>query len=179
MRTLPLIIVFAVIVLATPLVASAQIEEQCPQLETISPRPRRGNEQTGLREQIIKLCIKEIKKDHEELVENTEKLALLTAEIKEAFDNDSQTLTAENKKRIEKAQDLIKKVRSELKAEDDDEEAEESKPASVGEAVSSLNDTSQKLLEEVKKTTRHSISIVAIETSNAVMRIVRFLRVSF
>ena len=159
---------------ALPGVAASQIEEQCPQIKQIlSHRERNERFSRGVREQLIKLCIKEQKQEFEELVARTEEIAKLTGEIKTSFD-ETQTFTADDRDKLERVEKLVKKVRTELNAADDDDE--EKSPDNTAEAVDELERSATSLFEEIKKTTRHSISLVAVKSSNAVMKIVKFLR---
>ncbi len=159
-----------------PVIAIAQIEEQCPQLESALPRRQMGVEGRTIREQLIKMCIRDNKKDFEELVERTVTISKLSEEIKESFEL-NQRLLDDDLDKLKEMEDLVKKVRNELRAEDDDGDSE-SKPATVIEAVEKLQEQANNLLSEIKKTTRFSVSLVAVQSSNSVMRIVKFLRLS-
>ena len=77
------------------------------------------------------------------------------------------------------------KIRKELGAEGDDQPvvkdpaapAEgEPKPSNMEEAFNYLKSSTVKLVDELKKTTRFSVSVVAIQSSNTVLKLVRFLR---
>ena len=67
-----------------------------------------------------------------------------------------------------------------IDAETDDPVAANSednpKPSNLEEGFKYLQSTTTKLVDELKKTTRFSISVVAIQTSNNVLKLVRFLR---
>ena len=81
---------------------------------------------------------------------------------------------------------MVTKIRKELGAEDDDASAKdpaaptveaEPKPSNTEEAFSYLKSTTIKLVDELKKTTRFSVSVVAIQSSNTILKLVRFLRI--
>jgi len=159
-------------------VAYAQVDVQCPHIQQLQSRPnRRGiDDSISVREQLIKLCLKELKKDYEELVERTEEISKLSGELKDSF-AETNELSKEDYKKLERVQSLLKKVRKELKAKGKiDDEDKDSLPKSVLEAVNQLQEESTELLVQIKKTTRHTVSLAAVKSSQAVMRIVRFLR---
>ena len=64
----------------------------------------------------------------------------------------------------------------------DDEEDDADKgdaprqPRSPADGLKALQDLTGKLLDELKKTSRFGISAAAIQSSNAVLKVVRFLR---
>ena len=177
MKISPYTLGFLLIVLVgLPISSAAQIGEQCPQLESALPRRQMGVEGRTIREQLIKMCIKDNKKDFEELVERTETISKLSDEIKASFET-NQRLSDADVAKLKEVEDLVKKVRSELRAEDDDED-DELKPENLMDAVGKLQEQAGSLLTEIKKTTRFSVSLIAVQSSNSVMRIVKFLRLS-
>ncbi|MDH3492480.1 MAG: hypothetical protein OEM82_02940 [Acidobacteriota bacterium] len=152
----------------------AQIDEQCPHIKQLLTRQERSlSSMDGVREQLVNLCIKENKEDFEKLVLRTEEIAKLTNEIKTSYD-ENRSLSDDDREKLERVEGLVKKVRSDLKASDDDEE--ESLPENANDAVTALQKSATDLLEEIKKTTRHTVSLVAIKSSSTVMKIVKFLR---
>ena len=164
-----LMLVFTVL----PAVVQAQIEEQCPHIEPLIPSRNRIERSPAMREQLIKLCIKENKKDFAKLVARTEEIAKLTDEIKKSFD-ESKTLSNDDREKLERVEDLIEKVRDDLRVSGKGDKDEG--PKDVVQAVNGLQETASELLAEIKKATRHTISLVAVESSNAVRRFVKFLR---
>jgi hypothetical protein len=125
----------------------------------------------------IKLCIKQQQKDYQELLNNGEEAAKLSSELEKSFEK-SSTLAAEDQKKLDRLEKLGKKIRSSLGGEDDEAPVVEDKPLSLKTAVMTLSEKATGLLEELKKTTRYSISVVAIQTSNTVIKLVRFIRFS-
>ncbi len=76
---------------------------------------------------------------------------------------------------------LVKKIRSEIGADNDggaeiDEIETEEKPSNVLNALKSLRSTTGRLVAELKKQTRHTVSVVAIQSSNVLLRVVRFIK---
>lgn len=170
-------IAFIFLTVALPETAYSQIDEQCPHIRPLSPRGSRTDDsERSIREQLIKLCIKENKKEFEELLERTEDIARLGDEISSSYETNHR-LVPEDFEKLEKLESLLKKVRNELRASDDDED-EESAPGSPMEAVQILREQTGNFLIEIKKTTRHSVSVAAVRGSNALLRIVKFLRLN-
>ncbi|NNE67287.1 MAG: hypothetical protein HKN33_12040 [Pyrinomonadaceae bacterium] len=158
-----------------PGTAAAQINQQCPHIEPLLQQQERRDRRSAVtvREQLIKLCIQENKKDFEKLIERTEEIAKLSGELQTSFD-ENKSLSKDDKQKLKRVEKLVKKVRSELRASGDDEDKE--LPQDVVEALKLLQESASNLVSEIKKTTRHSVSLVAIKTSNTVMSIVKFLR---
>ena len=174
MKHLPFLILFVALAYGVfPVNAYSQVEEQCPHLNPMLPRRNRIDSSPGVRKQLVKLCIKEIKEDYERILDHSEEIARLSTEIQTSF-NDAQSFSNDDQEKLARVQNLVKKVRKELRISDDDEEKE--RPESLADAVNELQATSTCLLEEIKKAGRHSISLVAVQSSNAVMYVVRFLR---
>lgn len=163
-----------VALVALPVGSPAQTEEMCPGLRSFPKRHRNQIDDTAIvREQLIKLCIKENKKEFEELVERAEEIEKLSDELKTSFDETS-SFSESDREKLEQLESLIKKVRKELRATDDDED--EDVPKTVSEAVVSLHLTASDLAKDIKKTSRYSISLAAVRNSNTALKIVKFLR---
>lgn len=122
-----------------------------------------------------KMEIKAAEKEYEELIKNGEEAAKLSEELNASLDK-NKSLTSEDSKKLVRLEKLVKKIRNNIGAEDEDEDKDEIKPQSLISILKNLQDKAGNLLSELKKTTRHSISVVAIESSNAVMKLVKILR---
>ena len=104
----------------------------------------------------------------------------LSEELEKAFEQNGRLNTNEINKLIA-VEKLVRKIRNELGGDDDDSDKnplEQSQPLAQKDAVTTFGSTIRKLLEELKKTSRFTVSAAAIQTSNAVLKIVRFLRIS-
>jgi hypothetical protein len=140
----------------------------------------------NLREMLIRQRIQEEKKEHNELLKRGEEALVISGQLEESFAQHQQ-LSARDKERLDYLAVLVKKIRKGIGGEDDDDDependrknpgaAVEEKPSNLETAFKALQSTTIKLVDELKKTTRFSISAIAVQSSNAVLRIVRFIR---
>ncbi len=161
--------IFAVFFVSTAIVCvNAQSDAS-----TRNGRPNPSDElPKSIKETLAKSRIDREKKDYEELIKRGEEAAKLSQELEQSFTKNNQ-LTHEDQKKLDRLEKNLKKIRSELGG-DSDEEKEN--PLSVVNAFKALRSYTSTLVDELKKTTRYSISATAIETSNAVLKIVRFIR---
>lgn len=135
-----------------------------------------------IKEYLAKQRTEKDKKEHEELLKRAEEAALLSEELDTAFDKNNQ-LSAADQVKLDSLEKLVTKIRKNLGADDDDELEEPEKnavapksPSNLEQAFTELKDMTGKLVDEVKKTTRFTVSAMAIQTSNSVLKLVRFLR---
>jgi molecular chaperone DnaK (HSP70) len=128
-----------------------------------------------IREKLTELCIKEAKEDFQQLLDRGEEIAKLTDELEISFAKNNG-FTSVDREKIERVENLLKKIRKDLQADDDDDDEKESKPQSLLEAVRTLKEKTSDLFEELKKTSRYSISAVAIQSSNTILKLVRFIK---
>jgi hypothetical protein len=134
----------------------------------------------SIKESLAKKRIETEQKEFEELLARGEEVAKLSFELEKSFAQNN-SLSAEDEKKLNRVEKLVKKIRSEIGAEGvgDDEfgavEPEE-KPSNILNAFQSLESATGKLVAELKKQTRHSISVVAIQSSNVMLKVVRFIR---
>ena len=151
---------------------------------TASGRPDPSKKESlpdGIKETLAKGRIKAEEKEYRELLERGEEAVKISEEIAKNFETTNK-LTVEDAKKLERLEKVIKKIRQDLGAKDDDkidEDAQaEVKPSSLVNALSNIKDKTSDLLSELKKTTRHSISVVAVQSSNALLKLVRFVKFS-
>lgn len=136
------------------------------------PNPAGDELPKSIKETLAKGRIEREKKDYEELIKRGEESAKLSEELEQSFVKHNR-LTPEDQKKIERLEKNLKKIRSELGGDGDDQEE---KPLSIANAFKALQSYTSTLVDELKKTTRYTISAAAIETSNAILKIVRFIR---
>lgn len=126
-----------------------------------------------------KMRIEKEKKDYAEMLERGEETLRLTERVALSFSENGR-LSDMDLASLESVEKDVKKIRSDLGGDDDDENVDDiigpKKPPTIAEAVTSLKVNTENLFDELKKTTRFSISAAAIQSSNAVITIARFLR---
>lgn len=129
----------------------------------------------SMRENLAKRRIKDEEEEYQELIKRGEEAVKLSEELTKSYEENNK-LSGEDQKKLEKLEKVVKRIRRDLGAEDDDEETQNNKPSTLLNTLKIIKEKSNSLLSELKKTSRHSISVVAVESSNAVFRLVRFLR---
>ncbi|HEX8369873.1 MAG TPA: hypothetical protein VF604_15110 [Pyrinomonadaceae bacterium] len=155
--------------------AALGISAQVPDASGRDSRAGRPEElPKALKESIQKGRIEEEKKEYEEMIKRGEEAAKLSEELSKSFEQ-NHTLSTEDVKKLARLEKLVKKIRDDLGGEDD-HEADANKPSSLTTALKSVQENASSLLSALKKTTRLTISAVAIESSNAVLKLVRFIR---
>ena len=123
---------------------------------------------------MLKGRIEEEKKEFDEMIKRSEEAAKLSEEISKSFEQ-KQALSTEDEKKLARLEKLVKKIRDDMGGEDD-KEADASKPSSMMNALKAVQENASNLLSALKKTSRLTISAVAIESSNTVLKLVRFIR---
>lgn len=159
---------FLIIIFAS-LFVSAQIDASTP-----SGKPKQEDLPKTIQETLKKHEIERNKKDHQKMLENGEEAVRLSEELANSFEKTNQ-LSIKDVEKLERIEKLVKKIRNELGG-DDEEEKDEAKPSTIESAIKTLRKTTLGLLNELKKTTRYSISAVAIQSSNTLLDIVRLLK---
>ncbi len=133
----------------------------------------------NIKESLEKMRIEQDKKDHQEMIERGEEAVKLTVDVQKDFDSNGK-LSTEDLTKLARVEKIVKKVRDELGGADDDDQTE---PADIrtgntplGEALVLLRSRADTLYDELKKSTRFTISAAAIVSSNAVLKLARILR---
>lgn len=148
---------------------------------TPNGRPQRQEElPKNIQESLAKQRIAREKKDYEELLQRSEEAVKLSDELEKSF-ADANRLSDEDQRKLDRLEKLVKKIRTELGADDDDEpkteiNAKEEKPSNLQNAFKTLQTNAAQLFSEIKKSTRYSVSVISIQTSNALLRLVKFIR---
>lgn len=171
LRSLFLLCVFALMSIC----AAAQGEASTASGRT----PQKEELPKNIQETLRKQEILKAKKDHEEMLKNSEEAIKLSDELENSYKK-TNALNVEDRKKLERLEKLLKKIRRELGGDDDgnqtESEPDEEKPSNIVSALKKLQTSASGLLDELKKTSRFSISVVAIQSSNALLKIVRFLK---
>ncbi len=126
----------------------------------------------GIKESLAKQRIEREKKDFAELIQRSEEAVKIIDELDKSFTANNQ-FSSEDQKKLDRLEKVAKKIRDEISSGDG--EAED-KPLSILNALKALKSNTLTLVDELKKTSRYSISVIAVESSNALLIAVRFLR---
>ena len=156
--------------------ASAQISGNPSML----PKPDDPEMHKSMQEMLKRMQIAEVKKQYSEMLDRGDQAAKLADAIEQSV-KEHKDFTRQDREKIDSLEKLVKKIRGELGGEDgdvsdEDENATKNPPANRIEAATALQDLTLKMQDELKKTTRFSISATAIERTNAVLRIIQFIR---
>ena len=171
--------VVILILLAVALFASSA-SAQTDNLPGLFPgRDGRTPEETQkINEMLVKQQAERDKKEHEELLKRGAEALELSNQLEKSFET-NKSLTRDDVRKLESLEKLVTKIRNGLGGDDDKEDVQkEGSPGtlSFNDAFRYLQSTTVQLVDELKKTTRFSISAVAIQTSNTVIRLARLLR---
>lgn len=158
------------IILFASFFAQAQIDA-----ETSSGRPRNEPLPQSIKETMAKQRIEEDKKDYADLIEMGGEAVELSKQIEKSYTKNKK-LTSQDKSKLKDLEKLLKKMRRDLGGEgtSDEELLEEKYSLSI--SINALRSGTEKLFDEIKQTSRHTISAVAIGSSNTVLAVVKFLR---
>lgn len=172
-------LVFIGIVAAGSLFAQTSTDNSLPLPPINQPDDEKESQPRGIMEMRRKQLRDREKKQHEEMLKRGETAAEIAAELYKAVEEKEQ-LSATDHKRLNDLEKLVTRIRRDLGGNSDgltlEEDEKIEKPSSINQAVRFLKDATDDLLRELKKTTRFSISAVAIRSSNTVIRFARFLK---
>ena len=132
----------------------------------------------GFKETLDKMRIEKEKKDFKEMIDRGDEALKLSDELKHSFEQNGK-LSESDLARLSKVEKLVKKIREELGGRDDNDQENDEKeirPQSLADAVGTLRSSAVTLFDELKKTSRFTISAAAINSSNNVLKLARFLR---
>ena len=120
------------------------------------------------------------KKEYAELLERANEAVKLSDNLARSFEK-NKSFSESEKKQLADFEKLVAKIRDDLGGDDEGETTlfdnrSPKQPQDVREGVLYLKRSTASLLNQIQKSTRFSISIAAIETSNSLIRIARFLR---
>jgi len=139
----------------------------------------------SIQEGLVKMRIEKEKKEHEEMISRAEDAAQLAADLQESFARTGR-LSSDDLSKASKIEKLVKKVRDDLggdgdgdttdKDSDDDQPAEAPVPNSLPAAVDALKAKAAELSEQLKLTTRFTISADAIQNTNTLLKIIKVVK---
>lgn len=158
-------------------VASAQI----PDASTSSGKSKEEEMPKGFYESLAKKRIDAEKKEYEELLAKGEELVKISEDLDKSFEA-KRRLTSEDAKKIEQLEKTVKKIRNDLGAKDgnnsteDTDDVDKVKPLTPKKLVENIKDISSKLLSDLKKNSRHTISVFSLQSSNALLKMIKLLK---
>ena len=145
-------------------------------------KPAEEFQPKSFKDMLVKKRIEQEKKEHEELLQRGQEAIEISEQLEQSFSQNNQ-LSVNDKKKLEDLTVIVKKIRREIGAEDDGDEAVpddavegEKDPTTLQAAFKVLQTTTVRLVDELKKMSRFTISAVAIRSSNSLLKIVRFIR---
>ena len=152
--------------------------QEADQRSPLTPRTD-PDQPKNVREMHAKLQIDQAKKEYEELLDRGQQALKISEDLDRVF-SDRRALTQTDLEKLNDLEKIVKKIRGELGGDDGDDSDPESEikpqPKSLEDGFASLQSLTVKLVDEIKKTSRFGVSAIAIQSSNAVLKIVRFLR---
>ncbi len=148
----------------------------------------KGDQPKSVREMLDKLRIEKEKKDYDTMLSRGEEALKISNQLEKAFETNTR-LTEKDLAKLESLEKIVKKIRNELGGNEEDDSAiydddsstrqpRVERPNSLVEGFQSLKKTTVMLMDELRKTTRFTISAAAIQSTNSVLRIARFLRLT-
>ena len=147
-----------------------------------APRTPDPEQPKNMREMQRKMQIDQEKKDYDEMLDRGNQALKISEDLEKTF-SDKPTLSRSELNKLEELEKLVKKIRGELGGGDGDDSETgdpepDNSPKTLASAFKSLPSLTGKLVDELKKTSRFGISAIAIQSTNGVLRVVRFLRFS-
>lgn len=152
--------------------------------------PAKDDLPKNIQETLDKHKIERAKKDHDEMIERGEEALKLSEELEKSVAGNNR-LSPQDQVKLVRLEKITKRIRKELGGDDDDEAiieetptggteviAVEEKPSALKSSIKKLQSTATKLVNELKKTSRFSVSVIAIQSSNSLLKILKFIKVS-
>ncbi len=122
----------------------------------------------GVQESLSRMRIEKDKKDFNEMVKRGEDAAKLASQLKEDPAGGQQG-------QISSIGKLVKKIRDELGAEGSIHDDDTALPSIQAEAIKALKEQVNGLADDLKKTNRFTVSAAAIDRTNEILRLVKYL----
>jgi hypothetical protein len=130
-----------------------------------------------LKESLERMRIARDKKEYEEMMSRGDEMLRRTMQLERSVEV-AGSVTDSERGQIAMIEKLAKQIRKQLGGDDDDYQAANKNPMSTTAAVKSLRSATTELHEQLKKTSRFTVSAAAIQSSNEVLRIARYLKSS-
>jgi hypothetical protein len=144
-------------------------------------KPLDPDQPITVREMQKKMQIDLEKKEYDELVQRGEQAVKISSDLEKAF-AEQPNLSRADLEKLDELEKLVKKIRNSLGGgngdDSDNGDQDDPPPKTAGDAFKDLQTLTEKMVGEIKKTSRFGVSVIAIESSNAVLKVVRFLKFS-
>ena len=133
----------------------------------------------SIQETLEKMRIEKDKKDHDEMIEHGDEVAKISDQLERSVEQNGK-LSNDDMARLARVEKLAKKIREELGGKDDDGEEDDDGVGtpSLTDAAKILKTSTSSLYEELKKTSRFTVSAAAIQSTNTVLRLARLLKIN-
>jgi hypothetical protein len=171
MRTLTILAIFFAALIGSSAVSAQPGRLSDPLRDEVSPK---------VRDTLTKMRIEDEKKDFAEMLKRGEDAVKLASDLDEQVATNGR-LTENEMSKVADVEKLVKKIRSDLGGRDDDEgedDGEAKPPSDAKDAVRALKRAAVSLYAELKNASRFTVSGTAIQTTNAILKVARFLRIS-
>lgn len=170
------------VLFAAILTAALNVSAQDRRVDETPLLPRGVRQQEdapqGVRDMLIRMQIEKAKKDFEERLDRAERATKLSHQIGASVEKTSK-VTSEDRERIDDLEKITKDLLDDLGGDAGDlinEVTDQDTGKTPAATAKQLENAVATMAAELKKTTRFTISAAAIESSGAVLRIVRVLR---
>jgi ATP-dependent Lon protease len=167
---------FTLALLSVP--AFSQVADGQTPILPADPTTTQESRPKSIEENLEKFRIERENKEFREMIRRGEDSLKAADELASRLSSRGK-LTDQDKKDLIQLEKNLKRIRSDLGGTDDkldEEERDLLQSRDTVELTKKLRDRTADLLEELKRTTRFTISAAAIETANAALRVLRFMR---
>jgi hypothetical protein len=136
--------------------------------DPLFPQRKKEDPPRGIQESLSKMRIEKDKKDFNEMLRRGDDAAKLAASLKEG------TLAGQQDQ-IAGIAKLIKKIREELGAEGSIDNRDSELPNTQSDAIKALKEQVNGLSEDLRRSTRFTVSASAIDRTNEILRLIKYL----
>ncbi len=135
--------------------------------------PPEEEQNETMRDTLKRMQIKREENEHKKLLEKGEQIKLEAENL--AKTSVGGRLPREVEKKLREIEKSARQIRSDFGGSGDDD-ALESLPNNLNDALKQLNDSSEQLNKHLSKTSRRVVSITVIEVANEITQLVKILR---
>lgn len=140
---------------------------------------RKNDMPKSMQDMLAKQQAEKLKKNHEEMLKRGDEALKLSADLEKSFEAKSAFAPTDVEK-LQALEKVVSRIRKDLGGDSDEDKEDDTEtqqtPPNTRDAVTFLRSTTVKLVDELKKTSRFTISAIAIQSTNNVIRLARFLR---